>query len=140
MKLDVLWRYRAQMEEVVRLDLIRLRQELQDAEARSHLLDAQFRRTADAYSEKAGRGVALDEFLVWQSTFAAQTSKLAEARQVETQLREAWSRKQDEMREVAQDRRTVDRLAERIRQQRRLVQHRIDQMEMDEAARRTSVL
>jgi len=44
------------------------------------------------------------------------------------------------MREVAQDRRTLDRLAEGMRQQRRLVQHRIDQMEMDEAARRTSVL
>ena len=41
MKLDVLRRYRAQLEEVVRMDLFRLRQELQDAEARSRLLDEQ---------------------------------------------------------------------------------------------------
>lgn len=140
MKLDVLRRYRAQLEEVVRLDLFRLRQELQDAEARAHLLDAHMRLTTDAYLAKAGGGVALDEFLVWQSMLTAETSKLAEAKQVEGQLREAWSQKQDELREAMQDRRKLDRLVERMRQQRHLVQHRVDQMEMDEAARRTSVM
>jgi len=140
MKLDVLRRYRTQLEEVVRMDLFLLRQELQDAEGRSRLLDAHMRLTTDAYLAKAGRGVALDEFLVWQSMFTAETSKLAEAEQVEGQLREAWSLKQDELREAMQDRRTLDRLAERMRQQRHLVQHRVDQMEMDEAARRTSVM
>lgn len=140
MKLDVLRRYRAQLEEVVRMDLFRLRQELQDAEARAHLLDVHMRLTTDAYLAKAGGGVALDEFLVWQSMLTAETSKLAEAKQVEGQLREAWSRKQDELREAMQDRRKLDRLVERMRQQRHLVQHRVDQMEMDEAARRTSVM
>jgi flagellar biosynthesis chaperone FliJ len=140
MKLDVLRRYRAQLEEVVRMDLFLLRQELQDAEARSRLLDAQMRLTIDAYLVKAGRGVALDEFLVWQSMFAAETSNSAAAQQVEGQLREAWNQKQNELREAMHDRRKLDRLAERMRQQRHLVQHRVDQMEMDEAARRTSVL
>ena len=74
MKLDVLRRYRAQLEEVVRMDLFRLRQELQDAEARSRLLDEQMRLTTDAYLAKAGGVVALDEFLVWQSRFQAETS------------------------------------------------------------------
>jgi flagellar export protein FliJ len=140
MKLDVLQRYRAQLEEVARMDLFRLRQELQDAEARVRLLDAQVRLTTDAYMAKAGGGVALDEFLVWQSTLTAETSTLAGAKQVEGQLREAWSLKQDELREAMQARRTIDRLAERMRQQRLLVQHRIDQIEMDEAARRMSVM
>jgi flagellar export protein FliJ len=140
MKLDVLRRYRAQLEEVVRMDLFLLRQELQDAEACSRLLDAHIRLTTDAYLAKAGGGVALDEFLVWQSRFAAETSMLAQARQVEAQLREAWNQKQDELREAMQDRRKLDRLAERMRQQRTVVQHRVDQMEMDEAARRTSVM
>ena len=140
MKLEVLRRYRAQLEEVVRMDLFRLRQELQGAEEHARLLDAQIRLTTDAYMAKAGGGVALDEFLVWQSMLTAETSKLAGAKQVEGQLREAWSLKQDELREAMQDRRTIDRLAERMRQQRLLVQHRIDQIEMDEAARRMSVL
>jgi len=140
MKLDVLRRYRAQLEEVARMDLFQLRQELQNSEARSRLLDEHMRLTTDAYLVKAGGGVALDEFLVWQSRFQAGTSLLAQARQEEVRLNRAWSQKQDELREAMQDRRTLDRLAERMRQQQLLVQHRIDQMEMDEAARRMSVM
>jgi flagellar export protein FliJ len=140
MKLNVLRRYRAQLEEVARLDLFQLRQDLQEAEARTRLLDEHMRLTTDAYLAKAGGIVALDEFLVWQSRFEAGTSLLAQARQEEVRLSEAWSQKQDELRVAMQDRRTVDHLAERMRQQRQLVQDRIDQMEMDEAARRMSVM
>ena len=50
----------------------------------------------------------------------AETSNLAAAKQVEGQLREAWNQKQDELREAMQDRRTLDRLAERMRQQQQL--------------------
>ncbi len=139
MKLDVLRRYRAQLEEVARMDLFQLRQELHEAEARARLLDEHMKHTTDAYLAKAGGVVALDEFLVWQSRFQAGTSLLAQARQEEVRLSEAWSQKQNELREAMQDRRTVDRLAERMCQQRQLVQDRIDQIEMDEAARRTSV-
>ncbi len=140
MKLDVLRRYRAQLEEVARMDLFQLRQDLQEAEARTRLLDEHMRLTTDAYLAKAGGIVALDEFLVWQSRFQAGTSLLAQARQEEVRLSEAWSQKQDELRVAMQDRRTVDHLAERMRQQRQLVQDRIDQMEMDEAARRMTAL
>ena len=140
MKLDVLRRYRAQVEEVVRMDLFLLRQELQDIEARSRLLEANVRLATDAYLAKAGGGVALDEFLVWQSKLIAETSKLAAAKQLEGRIREGWNQKQNELRVAMQDRRTLDHLAERMRQQRRLVQNRVDQIEMDEAARRTSVM
>ncbi|MEI8015896.1 MAG: flagellar FliJ family protein [Nitrospira sp.] len=140
MKLDVLRRYRAQLEEVARMDLFQLRQDLHEAEARARLLDEHMKLTTDAYLAKAGGVVALDEFLVWQSRFQAGTSLLAQARQEEVRLSEAWSQKQNELREAMQDRRTVDRLAERMRQQRQLVQDRIDQMEMDEAAHRMSVM
>ena len=140
MKLDVLRRYRAQVEEVVRMDFILLRQELQDIEVRSRLLEANMKLTTDEFLVKAGEGVALDEFLVWQSKLIAETSKLASAKQMEDQFREAWNQKQNELRVAMHDRRTLDRLAERMNQQRRLVQDRVDQIEMDEAARRTSVL
>lgn len=140
MKLDVLRRYRAQLEEVARMDLFQLRQDLHEAEARVRLLDEHMKLTTNAYLAKAGGVVAMDEFLVWQSRFQAGTSLLAQARQEEVRLSGAWSQKQAELREAMQDRRTVDRLAERMRQQRQLVQDRIDQMEMDEAARRTSVM
>jgi len=140
MRLGVLRRYRAQVEEVVRMDLFRLRQELHGLEARARLSEERLRCTADEYAGKAAGGLALDEFLVWQSRLTADTAKSAAARRMEGQLREAWDRKQGELREAMQDRRTLDRLAERIRQQRRLVQSRVDQMEMDEAARRTTMM
>lgn len=140
MRLGVLRRYRAQVEEVVRMDLFRLRQELHGLEARARLSEERLRGTADEYAGKAAKGLALDEFLVWQSRLTADTAKSAAARRMEGQLREAWDRKQGELREAMQDRRTLDRLAERIRQQRRLVQSRVDQMEMDEAARRTTMM
>jgi flagellar export protein FliJ len=139
MKLDVLRRYRAQVEEVVRMDLLRLRQEFHDAEARSRGLDEQVKLTTESYLAKAGGGVALDEFLVRQSRVTAEMSDLAAARQVEGRIREAWSQKQDELLEAMQDRRTLDRLVQRVRQQQRQMQHKVDQMEMDEAARRTGV-
>jgi flagellar export protein FliJ len=140
MKLDVLRRYRAQVEEVVRMELFFLRQELQDIEARFRLLDEQMKRTTEAYLAKTGGGVALDEFLVWQSMLTAETSNLAATKRLEGQLREAWNQKQDALREAMHDRRKLDRLADRMRQQRHLVQHRVDQMEMDEAARRSGVM
>jgi len=140
MKLDVLRRYRAQLEEVVRMDLFRLRQELHDIEAQARLLEERVRFTTDEYSAKAGGGVALDEFLVWQSRLTAETSRSAAARQMAERFREAWDQKQGELREAMQDRRTLDRLAARMCQQRHLMQNRVDQMEMDEAARRRSVM
>ena len=140
MKLDVLRRYRAQLEEVARMDLFRLRQELQDAEARTRLLDDQMKRTTEASLAKTGGGVGLEEFLVRQSMLTAEASNLSVAMQMEGRLREAWNLKQEELREAMQDRRTLDRLAERARQQHRGVQGRVEQMEMDEAARRRSVM
>jgi flagellar export protein FliJ len=140
MRLEVLRRYRAQLEEVVRMDLFHLRQELQDAEASVRAHDAQARLTAEDYLAKANGGMALEEFLEWQSRFQAEASMLAQARQAEEQLGAAWERKQGELRDAMQDLRKLDRLAERMRQQRSIVQHRIDQIDMDEAARRTSVM
>ena len=140
MKLDVLRRYRAQLEEVARMDLFQLRQDLHEAEARARLLDEHIKLTTGAYLAKAGGIVALDEFLVWQSRFQAGTAMLAQARQEEVRLSGAWSQKQNELRVAMQDRRTVDHLAARMRQQRQLVQDRVDQMEMDEAARRMTAI
>ena len=139
MKLDALRRYRTQLEEVARIDLFRLRQELHDAEAHARRLDAHMKLAMDAYPATSGVDVTLDEFLVWQSRCSAAMAKVAAARQVEGQLRETWSQKQDALREVMQDRRKLDQLAIRRRQQRLLVQQRVEQIEMDEAARRMSV-
>jgi flagellar export protein FliJ len=140
MKLDAVRRYRAQVEDVLRMDLLRVRQNLQNAETTCHALDAQTRVTAERYFAKAGAGMALEEFIEWQATFDAEASLLAQARQVEGRLRDEWNQKQNDLRDAMQERRTLDRLAERLRAQHQILQHRLEQMQMDEAARRTSAM
>ncbi|MCX5724606.1 MAG: flagellar FliJ family protein [Nitrospirae bacterium] len=138
MKLDAVRRYRAQVEEVVRMELLQARQNLQDVENLCQTLDAQMGMTADQYAEKVTAGMALEEFIEWQATFDSEASLLAQARQTEGRLRDAWHLKQNDLREAMQERRTIDRLAERMRLQDQIVQHQIEQTQMDEAARRTS--
>lgn len=138
MKLDAVRRYRAQVEEVVRMELLQARQNLQDIENLCQTLDAQMGMTAAQYAEKVTVGMALEEFVEWQATFDSEASLLVQARQTEGRLRDAWHLKQNDLREAMQERRTIDRLAERMRLQDQIVQHHIEQTQMDEAARRTS--
>ena len=140
MKLDSVRRYRAQVEDVLHMDLLRARQTLQDAETTCHTLDAQMRMTAERYFAKVSAGMALEEFLEWQVTFDAEAALLTQARQVEGRLRDEWHQKQNDLRDAMQERRTLDRLAERVRLQHQALQHRVEQAQMDEAARRTSAM
>jgi flagellar export protein FliJ len=138
MKLDVVRRYRAQVEDVLRMDLLRARQNLQDAEVTCQALDTQTRVTAERYCANASAGMALEEFIEWQATFDAGAALLTQSRLVEGRLRDEWHQKQNDLRDAMQERRTLDRLAERVRLQQRVLQHRVEQMQMDEVARRTS--
>jgi flagellar export protein FliJ len=140
MKLDAIRRYRAQVEGVLRMDLLRTRQNLQDAETTSHTLEARMRATAERYFAKVSAGMTVEEFLDCQATFEAEAAMLTQVRQVEGRLHDEWSQKLNSLRDAMQERRTLDRLAERMRLQHRVVQHRVEQMQMDEAARRTSAL
>ena len=138
MKLNAVRRYRAQVEDLLRMDLLRARQNLQDAEAACLTLDAQARLTAERYMAKASTGIALEEFLEWQVTCDAEAAMLTQALQAEGRCRDEWNQKQHDLRDAMQERRTLDRLAERLRQQQRVVQYRAEQIQMDESARRTS--
>ena len=140
MKLDAARRYRAQVEDVLRMELLRARQNLQDAETACHALAAQMQVTAEQYFVKTSAGMALEEVLEWQATFDAEAAMLTQARQLEGRFRGEWNQKQNDLRDAMRDRRTLDRLAERLRLQHRVLQYRIEQMQMDEAARRTSAM
>lgn len=138
MKLDAVRRYRAQVEDLLRMDLLHARQNLQDAESAYQALDEQARMTAERYMAKASSGIVLEEFLEWQVTCDAEAVLLTQAWQAECRCREEWHQKQQELQLAMQERRTLDRLAERLRQQQRVIQYRAEQSQMDESARRTS--
>lgn len=140
MKLDSVRRYRAQMEEIVRMELLQARQNLQDVASLCQALDAQTQKSAEGYCAKASAGMALEDFIEWQATFDVEAALLTQARQTESRLRDVWSQKQHELREAMQERRTLDRLAERGRLQQQALQDRVEQLQMDEAARRTSAM
>lgn len=140
MKLDAVRRYRAQVEDVLRMDLLRARQNLQDAEAVCQALGAQTQVTVERYFAKVSAGMPVEEFLEWQATCDAEAALLTQARQAEARLRDEWNRKQQDLRDAMQERRTLDRLAERLRLQHQAVQHRVEQTQMDEAARRTGAM
>jgi flagellar export protein FliJ len=80
--------------------------------------------------------MALEEFIEWQAKFDAEAAMLMQARQVEDRFRAEWHQKQNDLRDAMQERRTLDRLAERVRLQQQALQHRVEQMQMDEAVRR----
>lgn len=140
MKLDAIRRYRAQVEDVLRMDLLQARQNLQDVENLCRALDAQTQESVERYSAKVSAGIALEEFIEWQTTFDSEAALLTQARQTEGRLRDVWSQKQHDLREAMQERRTLDRLAERVRLQEQAVRNRAEQMQMDEAARRTGAM
>lgn len=140
MKLDAVRRYRAQVEEVARMELLVARQHLEDADMTCRTLEAQMQATSEGYVAKAGLGMALEEFIELQAACDAQAASLAQARQVEARLREEWNRKQQALRDAMQERRTLDRLAERQRSQSLAMQHRLEHMQMDEAARRAGAM
>lgn len=140
MKLDAIRRYRAQVEEIVRMELLVSRQNLQDAEATCQALDAQTGVMAERYCANASAGMALEDFIGWQATFDAEAALFTQARQVEVRLREEWNQKQHDLRDAMQERQTLDRLAERVRLQQQALRDRVEQMQMDEAARRTSAM
>lgn len=140
MKLDAIRRYRAQVEDLLRMDLLQARQNLQDVENLCRALDAQTQESVERYSAKVSAGMALEEFIEWQTTFDSEAALLTQARQTEGRLRDVWSQKQHDLREAMQERRTLDRLAERVRLQEQAVRNRAEQMQMDEAARRTGAM
>lgn len=138
MKLDAVRRYRAQVEDVMRMELLLARQKLQDAEATCQVLGVQAQATVERYLVEVRAGMPVEECFEWQATCDAEDALLTHARQVEGRLRDEWHRRQQDLRDAMQERRTVDRLAERQRQQQRVMQYRAEQMQMDESARRTS--
>ena len=140
MKLDVIRRYRAQVEGVVRMELLVSRQKLQGAETHCQALDAQTEVTVERYRTKVSAGMVVEEFIEWQATCDAEAALLTEARQVEGRFRDEWHQKQNDLRVAMQERRTLDRLADRVRLQHQALQHRVEQAQMDEAARRTSAI
>lgn len=139
MSLESVRKLRAQTEEVVTMELAHITQELVRLEQQCRSLDAVIQADAEAYGVQTEQGLAIEAVLEWHERMDSQQSALKRARGAVDDLTALWKRTHTRLVEAAQERKILDRLAERHCEAHRVeVRHR-EQVAMDDAAsRRTS--
>ena len=140
MSLDALRKLRARTEEAVMMELAQLTQELSDVEQRCETLDAKIQADASVYRLQVEQGMSVHSMLEWQGYLDSQRAALQQARGAVVRLTEAWAGVRTRLIEATQDRKVLDRLAERQREARRAGILRREQQATDEAASRRPAL
>lgn len=118
------------------MELARLAQELSTMEARCRMLDARIQSDADTYRLQAEQGLPIESVLEWQARIEGQGAALAQGRRALDALTQAWVGAQRRLVEATQERKVLDRLAEKRRQERRSIVRRREQDALDETAHR----
>jgi flagellar FliJ protein len=140
MSLDALRKLRARTEEAVTMELAQLTQELLHLEQRCETLDAKIQSDASVYRSQVEQGMSVHSMLEWQGYLDSQRSDLQQARGAIGRLTEAWAGVQTRLIEATQDRKVLDRLAERQWEAHKAGILRREQQATDEAASRRPVL
>ena len=118
------------------MELARITQELQRLEQQSDVLESQMKSEAAEYQAQSERGLTIEAMLGWQSRLDARRTALRQAQETIGGLTTAWSTVQARLIEVTQDRKVIDRLAERRKETCEAESQRREQYAMDEAASR----
>jgi len=118
------------------MELARITQELQHLEQQSDVLESQMKSEATEYQTQSERGLTIEAMLGWQSRLDARRTALRQAQETIGRLTTAWSTVQAHLIEATQDRKVIDRLAERREEACEAESQRREQCAMDEAASR----
>ncbi len=131
-----LTRYRERLEEALRQELVRLTQDIAQAEGELASLQSQFDAIALAYLRDAHSGMTVEQA---QAHYAA-LEAVASARKLATKalgaLRDAQDGKREELGEASRERKRMVKLVERAQQERRTRLAQAEQLAQDEAAQR----
>lgn len=136
MSLDSLRKLRAQTEEAITMELAQITQELVRLEQQSRLLEAQIHAEASLYSRQAEEGLPIEAVLEWHARLDSQQAALIRTEAQAGDLTVAWNHTHARLIEATQERKVLDRLAERNRKSREGELRRREQLVMDEAAQR----
>jgi flagellar export protein FliJ len=136
MSLESLRHLRAQTEEAITMELARITQEMTNMESACRAWDKQIRTEGEAYRRQVEQGLAVEALLEWQARLDAQEASLARARRAIGSLHEAWTAAHGRLLVARQERKVLDRLAERRAQTQRMEAARREQQALDEAAQR----
>lgn len=136
MSLDSLCRLKKRTEEAIMTELARITQDLANMERRCDELAAQMDSDATEYRVHAERGMAIESVLEWQGRMDEARAAVQQSRRVIAELTDQWSQAQTRLVAATQERKVLDRLAERQQEAHRADIQRREQRVTDESAAR----
>ena len=136
MSLDSLRRLKERAEEAVMMELAQITRDLAGMERRSDALTAQLESDAAAFLVHAKQGMAIEAMLEWQGRMDNEQAAVQRSRRRIAELTDRWKQAQARLVVATQERKVLDRLAERQRAAHRTDVERREQRATDEAATR----
>lgn len=136
MSLDSLRKLKERAEEAVMMELARITHELTHMEGRCAALNARMDSDAAAFRERAEQGMPIEAVLEWQGRMDEARAAVQQSRRVIAELADRWKQTQARLVAATQERKVLDRLAERQEAAHRADLRRREQRATDESAGR----
>jgi flagellar export protein FliJ len=136
MSLDALRRLKERAEEAAMMELARITQDLAGMERLHDALTARMESDATAFRIQAEQGMAIETVLEWQGRMDEARAAVQQSRRVIVNVTEQWKQAQARLVVATQERKVLDRLAERQEAAHRSDIQRREQQATDESASR----
>ena len=136
MSLDSLRRVKERAEEAVMMELAQITRDLTDMERRCDALTAQLESDAAVFLVHAEQGMAIETMLEWQGRMDNERAAVQQGRRRIAELTDRWKQAQARLVVATQERKVLDRLAERQQAAHGADMQRREQRATDEAATR----
>lgn len=136
MSLESLQKLRAQTVETLMLEMAQITRTLAQSEERYQALEANIQQEVATYDRLSAQGLTIEAWLEWQGRIDSQQAALHQVRREIDQAIEAWQHTKARLVEANQERKLVDLVADKRREEQRADAARQEQRAMDEAASR----
>lgn len=136
MSLESLRKLRAQTVETLMMELGQITRTLAQSEERHRDIEAQIQKDVAMYDRQSAQGLTIEAWLEWQGRMDSQQAALRRARREIDQAIESWQHTKKLLVEASQNRKLLDRVADKRREVQRADTGRLEQRTTDEAASR----
>lgn len=136
MSLESLRKLRARTVERLMMELAQITRTLGQSEERCRDIEAQIQKDVVIYDRQSAQGLTIEAWLEWQGRIDSQQAALRRVRSEIDQTVEAWQHTKALLVEASQERRLLDRVADKRRDAERTEAGREEQRTTDEAASR----
>lgn len=136
MSLESFRKLRARTVERLMMELAQITRTLDQNEERCRDIEAQIQKDVVIYDRQSAQGLTIEAWLEWQGRIDSQQAALRRVRSEIAQTVEAWQHTKALLVEASQERRLLDRVADRRRDAERAEAGRQEQRTTDEAASR----